>query len=139
MRIDLEHLGLESGGDLLLRRALRKLLPDERLEIIGRHEELTLQLRTWCRVLGHQFDPAPNASSDLRGTITPATHFGKMPTERSGVADLTGVTDRPPLHWGLAGRSAEVELGGPAFDFALVDKMDLWTDDAARLDRKSVV
>jgi hypothetical protein len=28
---------------------------------------------------------------------------------------------------------AEVELGGPAFDFGLVDKIDLWTDDAARL------
>jgi TusA-related sulfurtransferase len=131
MRIDLENLGLESGGDVLLRRALRKLSPGERLDVAGHHEELDLQLRTWCRVLGHQFESASATSNTLRGTITPAAHFGKLPTERTGTTDA--VADQAPLYWGLAGRSAEVELGGPVFDFSLIDKMDLWTDDAARL------
>jgi hypothetical protein len=133
MRIDLENLGLESGGDVLLRRALRKLAEGEQLEVAGSHEELNLQLRTWCRVLGHQFEPSSDASSSVLGVITPAAHFGKLPTERTHVTVANGVADRAPLHWGLAGRSAEVELGGPIFDFSLIDKMDIWTDDAARL------
>lgn len=133
MRVDLEDLGLESGGDLLLRRAMRQLQPGERLQIAGRHEEIDLHLRAWCRVLGHRFEPASTASGDIRGSITPAEHFGKMPTERTGAAPLNGVVDHPPRHWGLAGRSAAIELGGPVFDFGLIDKIDLWTDDAARL------
>jgi len=133
VRIDLEHLGLESGGDLLLRRAMRKLASGERLEVAGQHEELDLHLRAWCRTSGHRFDPASDPTRTLRGVITPATHFGKLPTERAGSASLAGVADRPLRHWGLAGRSAEVELGGPAFDFGLIDKMGLWTDDAGRL------
>lgn len=133
MRIDLEELGLETGGDLLLRRALRRLPQGERLEVAGRHEELGLQLRAWCRTLGHGCEVAGDEIGTTRALITPAAHFGKMPTERTGSASITGVADRPPPHWGLAGRSAEVELGGPAFDFSLIDKIDLWTDDAARL------
>jgi hypothetical protein len=133
MRIDLEHLGLESGGDLLLRRALRRLAPGEKLEVAGQHEELKLQLRTWCRVLGHHYEPANDAASGVCGVITPAAHFGKLPTERTSIGDASGVATHAPLHWGLAGRSAEVELGGPVFDFSLIDKMDIWTDDAARL------
>jgi hypothetical protein len=131
--VDLEDLGLESGGDLLLRRAMRRLAAGERLEVAGRHEELALQLRAWCRVLGHRFESAAEPSDGLQGTITPADHFGKMPLERAGSASLAGVVSRPPQYWGLAGRSAEVELGGPIFDFDLVEKIDLWTDDAARL------
>jgi hypothetical protein len=133
MRIDLEKLGLESGGDVLLRRALRKLPAGERLEVAGTHEELSMQLRTWCRVLGHQYQPASNVSTDVHGVITPGAHFGKLPTERTSISDASGVANHAPLHWGLAGRSAEVELGGPIFDFSLIDKMDVWTDDAARL------
>jgi TusA-related sulfurtransferase len=133
MRIDLQDLGLDSGGDLLLRRALRQLTEGEQLDVAGHHEELELHLRTWCRALGHRFDAATASDGDRRGTITPAAHFGKLPTERAGDARAAGVADRAPPHWGLAGRGAEVELGGPQFDFGLVDKLDLWTDDAARL------
>lgn len=133
MHIDLEHLGLESGGNLLLSRALRRLAPGQKLEVSGQHEELNLQLRTWCRVLGHQYESATDASTGVHGAITPAAHFGKLPTERTSINDADGVANHAPAHWGLAGRSAEVELGGPVFDFSLVDKMDIWTDDVARL------
>ena len=132
MRIDLQQLGLESGGDVLLRRALRALAPGEALQVAGQHPELDLHLRTWCRVLGHRFEPAADAGDALRGSITPAAHFGRLPSERSGAASAAGVDSRPPPHWGLAGRSAEIELGGPAFDFALIDKIELSTGDAAR-------
>jgi len=112
---------------------MRKLVPGDRLEVTGRHEELSLHLRAWCRTHGHRFESADDLSGSLCGTITPAAHFGKLPTERAGTAPPAGIMDRPPRHWGLAGRSAEIELGGPTFDFGLVDKAELWTDDAARL------
>jgi TusA-related sulfurtransferase len=131
VRIDLEELGLESGGEVLLRRAMRRLAPGEQLEIAGRHAELSLQLRTWCRLRGHRFAPSTDVSG-VCGTITPDTRTD-IATERAGGAAPAGVMDRPPRHWGLAGRSAQVELGGPRFDFGLVDKLTVWTDDAARL------
>ena len=131
MRVDLEDLGLESGGELLLRRALRQLPSGERLQVTGRHAELELQLRAWCRSQAHRFEPSPDAS--LCGTIIPAPHLDKLPTEVTGGALQADVAERAPRHWGLAGRSAQLELGGPAFDFAIVDKIDCWTDDAARL------
>ena len=131
MRVDLEDLGLESGGELLLHRALRRLAQGERLEVAGRHEELELQLRAWCRTQAHRFEASQDPS--LRGTILPAPHLGRMPTEITGGALQSDVAQHAPRHWGLAGRSARIEAGGPAFDFAIVDKVDCWTDDAARL------
>ena len=112
---------------------MRRAKPGERIEVAGSHAELGLHLRVWCRANGHGFAPATGLGSDVRGTITPALHHIDFPSERSGGAAAEGVADRPPPHWGLAGRSAEIELGGPVFDFGLVEKIELWTDDAARL------
>lgn len=132
MRIDLEALGLDNGGDLLLRRALRRLAEGERLDVAGSHPELAMQLRGWARVSGHGFEPAAGAGG-MCGTLTPAPWFENLPCEQAGGAGLSGVAERPPANWGLAGRSATVELGGPDFDFSLVAKVELWADDAARL------
>jgi hypothetical protein len=54
-------------------------------------------------------------------------------TESAGGADLVGVVEHPSANWGLAARGARVEKGGPAFDFPLIEKAELWADDAARL------
>src|SRR5690606_29160153 len=42
--IDLEELGLDRGGHLLLARALAALAPGQRLEVRGRHPALRVQL-----------------------------------------------------------------------------------------------
>ena len=125
MRLYLEALGLDEGGDLLLRRALRLLPAGERLEVAGTHPELALQLRVWARAGGHVLTPD--------GELSPAHWFGRMPSERAGGASPGGAVEHPPPHWGLAARGAAVELGGPTFDFLLSDKVELWADDAARL------
>jgi hypothetical protein len=132
MRIDLEALGLDQGGDLLLRRALRRLSTGERLEVVGRHPELALQLRAWARSAGHPFTPGDPAS-DLCGTLAPAFWLGHMPAERAGGAAPSGTVAHPPNHWGLAGRGADVELGGPSFDFVSIDGVELSAENAARL------
>jgi hypothetical protein len=132
VRLDLETLGLDEGGELLLRRALRRLPKGERLEVAGDHPELRLHLRTWARGAGCRFEDAA-ATSGATGLVTPPAGFGRVPSEYAGGAALDGVVERPPASWGLAGRGAAVELGGDAFDFGLVEKVELWADDAARL------
>ena len=129
MRLDLEDLGLDQGADLLLRRALRALPPGEALHVTGTHPELALHLRAWARAMGHGWASADNAA----GSLTPAPWFGKLPAEPASHAAPDGIVDHPPRHWGLAARGALVERGAPAFDFALVDRVELWSDDAARL------
>jgi hypothetical protein len=131
MRIDLQALGLDQGGDLLLRRALRRLADGEPLEVIGTHAELTLQLRSWARTTGHRFAAADPATAS--GSIYAAPWTGRLPTERAGAASRDGAVEHPSARWGLAARGAEVEAGGPAFDFTLIDKLEVWADDAARL------
>ncbi len=129
--VDLEHLGLDEGGDLLVGRALRDLDSGDRLEIRGRHEELGFQLRAWARIQGHDYLPADGTTQAV-GVLRRGRWVG-MPTEQAGGADLAGVVERPPARWGLAARGARVEQGGPPFEFALIEKAELWADDAARL------
>lgn len=129
MRLDLESLGLDEGGDFLVKRALRRLGEGEFLEVTGDHPELSLQLRGWARSMGHSLHAAQHAVA----AIEPSPWFDKLPSEQSGAAGLDGVAQHPSPSWGLAGRSARVEAGGPVFDFALIDKVELWSDDAARL------
>jgi hypothetical protein len=128
MRLDLQDLGLDTGGVILLRRALRGLALGEPVEVTGRHNELAMHLRVWCRAEGHHFELG---TKNLCGTVIPAGHFGQLPTERAGGSHH--VAANAPRHWGLAGRGAEIELGGPVFDFSLTEKSALWSDDAARL------
>jgi hypothetical protein len=127
MRLDLESLGLEEGADILLRRALRRLAPAESLEVVGNHPELRLHLRAWARTMGVAADfTAPHTHR-----LTP--NAAGLPTERAGAAPPEGVVESPPRHWGLAARGAAVERGSAGFDFGLVDKLEIWSDDAARL------
>ena len=129
MRLDLEALGLEEGADILVRRALRKLAPGERLEVSGTHGELRLQLRAWARGAGVavEFD---GLRPEVAWLSPGAADF---PTERAGAAALDGVVAAPPRYWGLAARGAAVEFGSPEFDFGLVDKQEVWSEDASRL------
>lgn len=130
MRLDLESLGLDEGGDLLVKRALRRLGEGEGLEVVGTHEELALQLRGWARAMGHGFETGLDG---VVAVLKPAQWFDRLPADMAGTAGIGGVADHASPSWGLAGRSATVEQGGPVFDFALIDKAELWSDDAARL------
>ena len=43
------------------------------------------------------------------------------------------VAEHPPRSWGLAARGATIEAGTPEFDFHLTDKLEVWSDEAARI------
>lgn len=122
-RLDLEDLGLDRGGHLLLRRALAALPPGESLEVCGRDPHLAHHLRAWCRAEGHEL-LAPDRVRPRQAApallSTGATH----PVDLAARADP---------RWGLAARGAQVEAGSPALPFRLSERDALWTEDAARL------
>jgi len=127
--VDLEDLGMDRGGHLLLKQALAGLPVGGRIEVRGRAPELAVHLRAWCRAAGHGFE-WPYV---LRGSAADARAVG---AERSGGPQI--VADHPSPSWGLAARGAMVEAGGPAFPFALNDKAAVWTDAAAGIYRQAV-
>jgi hypothetical protein len=131
MRLDLEALGLEEGAGILLRRALRRLAPGERLEVLGTHSELRLHLRAWARAEGVTLEFGP-LQQPIVAQLTPGAATAAL-AERAGAAPLEGVAESAPRHWGLAARGAAVEPGAPSFDFRWVEKLELWSDDAVRL------
>ena len=126
--IDLEGLGLDQGGHLLLKRALAGVAVGEAVEVRGSAAELAVHVRAWCRAQGHGYD-WPYV---VRGPASGARRSG---AEVAG--GLGGVADRPPATWGVAARGALVEAGGPAFPFALDEKAAVWTDAAAGIYRQA--
>lgn len=132
-------LNLDSGGQLLLRHALRSIPNGARLGVRGTDPSLPVHLRAWCRAAGHQVEWSEPIGSDrviawIRPGIAEAARW--VDAERAGGADPRSpdaVVNHPPNRWGLAARGAAVERGGPEFEFSLVDKDVVWSDDAPRI------
>ncbi len=129
---DLEGLGFDRGGHLLVKRALRGLAPGARVEVRGRDPHLEVHLRAWCRAAGHGF----MNDGGLAVIVGAAGGDRWAGAERAGGADAGApgaVVERPPARWGLAARGALVEAGAPPVDAPLADKATIWSDDAGRL------
>lgn len=143
MQVDLGSLGFAEGGYLLVKRAARRVAPGELIRVTGDAEDLDIQLRAWCRTEGHRFDWQPSSETKGQALI----HAGVAETERwagaarvSGEGDENGdsVAEHPPRSWGLAARGSTIEAGTPEFDFQLTDKVDVWSDDAARIYQQAI-
>ncbi|MBV8084975.1 MAG: ferritin-like domain-containing protein [Chloroflexi bacterium] len=147
--IDLEDLGLDDGGHVLIKHALATLQPGQRLAVHGRRPDLPLQLRAWARTQGHAFVPSPAAAGEDRPAVSEAEGVsvqtepvavlvrGAAREARWSASSFAGEAEEvyahPPAQWGLAARGARVEEGAPAFDFALSDKDEVWADSVPRL------
>lgn len=136
-RLDLGALGLDRGGHLLVKHALRALPVGGRLAVQGTAPELALHLRTWCRGQGHPLHaPAPGDRAIAvveRGGAEEGRWRG---AERAGHADLAqpnAVAEHPPATWGLAARGAMVEAGSPAITFGLSHRLEIWADEVPAL------
>jgi hypothetical protein len=142
--VDLHDLRLADGGYLLVKRALRAAGPAGLVTVKGTASGLDVDLRAWCRLEGHRVEPLAVEPSNNAGTIIVRSGGAESDrlayAERAGIPDDGGreVVDHPPLTWGLAPRGALVEAGGPAFDFNLADKADVWADDAGRIYEQAV-
>ena len=147
--LDLDQLGLDHGGSVLLRLCLAELPVGARVRVAGHAPELAVHLRAFARSEGHEFvlvEPqqrlagpraasgAPVIATLVRGAAGGARWCG---AERAGAArssdGTAGTVAAPPAHWGLAARGAAVEAGGPSFHFALAHRDEIWSDDAAAL------
>jgi TusA-related sulfurtransferase len=137
MHIDLEDLRFEHGGALLVKRALRLAAVGETVTVAGRHPDLAVYLRAWCRTEGHELRQVDDSGTGYAGIVRgPAADQRWCTAERAGRADprvIGAVLDKPSYRWGLAGRGALVEAGSPEFHFALDRKMEIWSGDAARM------
>lgn len=127
--IDLEELGFDAGGQLLVNRALAGLTPGDRLTVRGRHPALAVHLAAWCRAEGHGFEPDARPPVVIRGRADTDRWRG---AERAG-RTATEVAAHARREWGLAARGALVEPGGPALAVDWVDRDLVWADLAPQL------
>ena len=125
--IDLEDLGLERGGHLLIQRALRDLPVGGEVTVVGRDPALRVHLRAWARQQGHVVH---DDGVVIRGKADTARWVG---AERAGGHEPGEVVDRPGATWGVAARGALVEAGGPPLRFDIEEKDLIWADLAPRL------
>ena len=137
MQVDLEDLGFDGGGALLVKRALRAVPAGETITVLGSHSDLRVHLGAWCRAEGHecQLSDATGITSAVirRGAADSQRWSG---SQRAGDADAqaaNAIVEHPPQRWGLAARGALVEAGSPEFHFALADKAEVWSPDAVRI------
>ncbi len=125
--IDLEDLGLDRGGHLLVQRALDALPIGAELLVQGRDPALPIHLPAWARSQGHRLG---ENGAIVRGPASEARWVG---AERAGEAAPSGVVSRPGATWGVAARGAMIEAGGPVVHFDIEEKDLVWSDLAPRL------
>jgi hypothetical protein len=123
MQVDLEDLGLDEGGHLIVTHALRA---SPQVVVRGAAPSLEIDLAAWCRTQGHAL-----AHLGGRFAITRGPHDRWRGAERAGVVERP--SDQAPPRWGLAARGALVEAGAPDVGLPLASKREVWADEAARL------
>jgi TusA-related sulfurtransferase len=136
--VDLGSLSFSEGGHLLVKHALRRAGSGKAIIVTGASPEIEIDLRAWCRDEGHTLRLQTNGGRASEAVII----NGGAETHRWTGAQRAGQTDtavsNPPRRWGLAARGATVEAGTPEFDFHLVNKAEVWADEAARLYAQAV-
>src|SRR5262245_44019876 len=137
-RVDLGELGLDRGGHLLVKHALRALPVSGTIEVVGRDSNLRLHLQTWAREQALAFAPIPGGARLERTAATLGRWRGAERAGASEPSSADSVRDQPPSRWGLAARGAMVEAGDLGFDFALDRKEVLWADRVAELYRQAL-
>ena len=101
-RLDLGELGLDRGGHLLVKHALRGLPVGGVLEVVGRDAHLRVHLQAWARQQALESAPIPGGARLSR----PETLLGRWRgAERAGASAASSpdaVREQPPARWGLA-------------------------------------
>ncbi|HET9050576.1 MAG TPA: ferritin-like domain-containing protein [Candidatus Dormibacteraeota bacterium] len=117
---------------------MAQLPPGTVVEVRGGHPDLEAHVRGFARTEGHTVVDARAEA----GTSVLRLRRGNVDEWRWGSAIRAGaargapdeaLAEHPPPAWGPAARGALVERGGPAFDFSLADRDEVWADEAAVL------
>ncbi len=137
--VELGSLGLDGGGDILVKLALAEQHTGDEVGVSGIHPDLAGHLATWCRQHGHRWrTPDPTIDGDVigiieRGSAISARWVGAQQAGHSDPTHPGALVADPPAVWGLAARGATIEAGGPSPQFRIDRREDLWTDRAAAL------
>ncbi len=140
--IDIEGLGLDDGGLLLVRRALADLSAGESLRVFGGPPGWDLHLTAWCRQQGHDVEIHRLTSGDVeavvkRGPWAEGRWRDALGSGHSRLADDELPAEVADAAWGLAARGATVEAGGPLIGFGLSRRDDVWAATAGDLYRQA--
>ena len=144
IEVDLGPVPFSEGGHLLIKRALRKAGTGHAITVAGASPEIEIDLRAWCRDEGHRLELVAGNGAQrahaiiVNGGAETNRWSGAQRAGHSNLSEAEAVVAHPPRRWGLAARGAMVEGGTPEFDFHLVDKAEVWADDAARLYAQAV-
>lgn len=140
--IDIEALGLDAGGHLLVKHGLMAVLPGAALQVIGSSAGWEAQLSAWCRNQGHSCSLSEQngriVAQVTRGTAQTGRWRGALQTGGSDPKLPGAVVEQAQACWGLAARGATIEAGSPDMHFRLNQKIDLWADSAADLYAQAV-
>ncbi|MGH9627512.1 MAG: ferritin-like domain-containing protein, partial [Bryobacteraceae bacterium] len=90
MEVELESLGFDEGGHLLVKRALRMVPAGHEIVVAGAAPDLDIHLRAWCRSEGHFFRWEGHADGSGKAMI----QRGKAELER-----WAGSGQRVVLSW----------------------------------------
>ena len=104
--------------------------PGTRVWVRGHDPHLALHVAAWCRDRGHLSASSGRGVSITCGT---AEHERWQHAERLEDNRARRLADHADPHWGLAGRGALIERGGPALGADLVDRDHVWADSAPKL------
>jgi len=91
VQVDLERLGFDEGGHLLVKPALRRGSVGEEIRVTGSAPELESHLRAWCRSEGHSFRWLPDSLPDsqlLSLAVVRKPRGGPAPSVLAGQALL---------------------------------------------------
>ena len=140
--IDINRLGLDEGGLLLVRRALAQLAVGERLHLRGCAPDWDLHLTAWCRQQGHEIEvhrlaDGPLEAVILRGPWAQDRWRGALESGTSQLAKDEMPAQIADAAWGLAARGATVEAGSPAIGFNLRHRDEIWAATAGDLYRQA--
>jgi len=129
LTIDLDTIGLDQGGHLIIGRVLNQMHEGERVRITGSDPHLELHLRVWARSRGHKAE----GRWLIKGNVEKSRWNDAIRTsteEPESSADAT---------WGLSARGSLMETGGPPLvGHDLDEKIGLWADIAPRLYAQAV-
>jgi hypothetical protein len=140
VRVELGALSFAEGGYLLVKRALRAVSPGDAVVVSGSAPGLEVDLRSWARSEGHRLQ---SSTGETGGTgelvvVNGGAQVGRWADAERAGSDVVRPADHPPRRWGLAARGSMIEAGTPEFGFHLVDKIEVWSDDAAALYAQAV-
>lgn len=136
LRVELDALGLDDGGEVLLGWQLRGAAPGTRVIVVGVRDDLGVHAGAWARSRGHAIAAVQSDGRGFELVVGNAAAQRWHGATRAGASDPRkdgAIADRAAGEWALAARGALVEAGTAPIGFALSERDAIWADEAPQL------